>query len=40
MRFDDPALEIEWPDVGVPLVLSEKDKALPLFREIEPEEVE
>ena len=40
MRFDDSALGIEWPDVGVPLVLSEKDRALPLFREIEPEEVE
>ena len=39
MRFDDPALEIEWPDVGAPLVLSDKDRALPLFREIESEEV-
>ena len=40
MRFDDPALGIEWPYVGIPLLLSEKDRALPLFREIEPEEVE
>jgi dTDP-4-dehydrorhamnose 3,5-epimerase len=39
MRFDDPALCIEWPDVGVPLVLSEKDRTLPLFSEIEPEEM-
>ena len=39
MRFDDPALCIEWPDVGVPLVLSEKDRTLPFFKEIEPEEV-
>lgn len=40
MRFDDPALRIEWPGVGAPLVLSEKDRALPPFREIVPEEVE
>lgn len=40
MRFDDPALGIEWPNVGVSLVLSEKDRTLPLFSEIEPEEVE
>ena len=38
MRFDDPALGIEWPDVGAPLVLSEKDRALPLFEDVEPEE--
>ena len=40
MRFDDPALGIEWPEVGVPLVLSEKDKALPMFAEVDPEAVE
>ena len=34
MRFDDPELGIEWPDVGVPLVLSEKDNGYPLFSEI------
>lgn len=40
MRFDDPALGIKWPEAGAPLVLSEKDMTLPLFREIEPEVVE
>ena len=40
MRFDDPAIGIEWPDVGAPLLLSDKDRALPLFRDIAPEEVE
>ena len=34
MRFDDPELGIEWPDIGVALVLSEKDKGYPLFSEI------
>ncbi|AVI62915.1 dTDP-4-dehydrorhamnose 3,5-epimerase [Halomonas sp. GFAJ-1] len=27
IRFDDPDLDIEWPDLGVPLSLSEKDRA-------------
>lgn len=36
MRFDDPALGIEWPDVGVELKLSEKDRKHPLFSSIEP----
>ena len=40
MRFDDPAIGIEWPDVGAPLLLSDRDRALPLFRDIAPEEVE
>jgi dTDP-4-dehydrorhamnose 3,5-epimerase-like enzyme len=39
MRFDDPALGIEWPDVGAPLLLSDKDRVLPLLRDITPEEV-
>ena len=39
MRFDDPALGIVWPDVGVPLTLSEKDRCHPFFKEIEPEVV-
>jgi dTDP-4-dehydrorhamnose 3,5-epimerase len=34
MRFDDPALGIEWPDIGVPLVLSEKDRNPPLFCDV------
>ena len=36
MRFDDPALGIEWPDVGVPLMLSPKDQTHPLLKDIEP----
>jgi dTDP-4-dehydrorhamnose 3,5-epimerase len=36
LKFDDPALGIEWPDVGVPLVLSEKDRRHPPLADIEP----
>ena len=36
MRFDDPALGITWPDVGVTLKLSPKDQKHPLFADIEP----
>ncbi|MBR7180783.1 MAG: dTDP-4-dehydrorhamnose 3,5-epimerase [Kiritimatiellae bacterium] len=36
MRFDDPALGIEWPDLGMELKLSPKDAAAPFFGEIEP----
>ena len=36
MRFDDPELGIEWPNVGVPLTLSAKDKRHPPLKEIEP----
>lgn len=39
MRFDDPALGIVWPDVGVPLTLSEKDRKHPSLKDIVPEEV-
>ena len=35
MRFDDPALGIVWPEVGVALTLSEKDRRLPAFSDIE-----
>jgi len=35
-RFDDPALGIKWPDVGVTLTLSPKDQKHPLFADIEP----
>ena len=36
MLFSDPALGIEWPDLGMALNLSEKDRKHPLFRDIEP----
>ena len=36
IRFDDPALGIKWPEIGVQLTLSEKDLRHPLFSEIEP----
>ena len=36
MLFSDPALGIEWPDVGVELKLSEKDSRHPLLKDIEP----
>lgn len=41
IRFDDPALAIEWPNIGLPLTLSEKDRNHPLLSEIDPwEEME
>ena len=36
MRFDDPALGIEWPKLDVELRLSEKDRQQPMFSDIEP----
>ena len=36
MRFDDPALGIKWPEIGVELTLSEKDTKHPLLKDIEP----
>ena len=33
VRWDDPDLGITWPDLGIPYILSEKDKKLPLLRE-------
>lgn len=36
LLFSDPALGIEWPDVGVELKLSEKDQKHPCLSEIEP----
>ena len=36
MRFDDPALGIEWPEIGVPLILSAKDQKHPLLADIVP----
>jgi dTDP-4-dehydrorhamnose 3,5-epimerase len=34
IRYDDPAIGIEWPDVGVALTLSDKDRNAPLLSEI------
>ena len=36
LRFDDPMLGIVWPEIGVPLILSEKDKRHPMLADIEP----
>ena len=36
MRFDDPALGIPWPDLGVPHLLSHKDLRHPPLAQIEP----
>lgn len=36
MRFDDPALGIEWPEIDIEIKLSEKDKMHPVFADIEP----
>ena len=36
MRFDDPALGIEWPDIGVPLILSAKDQKHPFLADVTP----
>ena len=36
MRYDDPAIGIPWPDVGIKPILSEKDTRHPGLAEIEP----
>ena len=36
LRFDDPALGITWPEIGVSLTLSEKDRKHPTLDAIEP----
>ena len=36
LRFDDPALGIKWPDIGVEVRLSEKDMRHPCLADIEP----
>lgn len=35
VRFDDPAIGIDWPDVGVPFQLSAKDRDAPLLADLE-----
>jgi dTDP-4-dehydrorhamnose 3,5-epimerase len=37
VRWDDPALGIEWPDA--PRVISERDAALPLLTDLDPEDL-
>ena len=34
IRFDDPAIRIDWPRVDGPLTISDKDRAAPLLSEI------
>jgi len=36
LKFDDPALGITWPDIGVPLTLSDKDQRHPVLANIQP----
>ncbi len=36
VRFDDPAIGIEWPDVGLPYLLADKDRAAPLLKDMTP----
>ena len=36
MKFDDPALGIQWPDLGREFILSEKDTRHPVLGDIEP----
>ncbi len=38
LMFNDPALGIEWPDIGVAITLSEKDRHHPSLADIEPYE--
>jgi len=34
IRFDDPVIGIDWPDIGGPFILSDKDRSAPLLGEI------
>ena len=36
LKFDDPALKIDYPNPGRPFLLSEKDLVHPLLKDIEP----
>lgn len=33
IRFDDPTIGIAWPELGTPLILSDKDRAAPLLKD-------
>jgi dTDP-4-dehydrorhamnose 3,5-epimerase len=37
IRWDDPMLAIEWPDPGVPLIVSDKDRSAALLGDRPPE---
>ncbi len=37
LRYDDPTLNIEWPTTGQPLIISDKDKELPLLKDCQSE---
>jgi dTDP-4-dehydrorhamnose 3,5-epimerase len=34
LRWNDPDIAIAWPDIGIPPIVSSKDAALPLLREV------
>ena len=34
IRYDDPDIAVEWPECGAPLLLSDKDRRQPSFREV------
>ena len=34
IRFDDPEIGIAWPEMDAPLILSDKDRAAPMLKEI------
>lgn len=36
LKFDDPALDIVWPELDAPFLFSEKDESLPMLKDIEP----
>ena len=39
IRWNDPAIGIEWPDMGVAPLLSDKDRRMPLLAEQDPEKL-
>ncbi len=34
VRWDDPQLNVDWPKLDVPFIFSEKDRLLPLLRDV------
>ena len=34
LRWNDPDIAIAWPDIGIPPIVSAKDAALPILREV------